>query len=82
VLPEPVVEQIWAAIESDPQTQIMVDMERLIVEVPSAGICEPFPMDAPTQHRFLEGLDDIGITMTHADAITEYENLRPVWLAR
>jgi 3-isopropylmalate/(R)-2-methylmalate dehydratase small subunit len=82
VLPEAVVEQIWSAIEADPETQIMVDMERLIVEVPSAGISESFPMDAPTQHRFLEGLDDIGITMTHADAITEYEKSRPVWLAR
>ena len=82
VLPEAIVEQIWSAIEADPETQIMVDMERLIVEVPSAGISESFPMDAPTQHRFLEGLDDIGITMTHADAITEYEKSRPVWLAR
>jgi 3-isopropylmalate/(R)-2-methylmalate dehydratase small subunit len=81
VLPEATVEQIWAAIEADPATQIMVDMERLLVEVPSAGISEPFPMDAPTQHRFLEGLDDIGITLTHADAIDEYEQRRPAWLA-
>jgi 3-isopropylmalate/(R)-2-methylmalate dehydratase small subunit len=80
VLPEAVVEQIWAAIEADPATQIMVDMERLLVEVPSAGISEPFPMDAPTQHRFLEGLDDIGITMAHAGAIDDYEQRRPAWM--
>lgn len=80
VLPEATVERIWDAIESDPQTVIVIDMERLVVEVPSIGLVEPFPMDAPTQHRFLEGLDDIGITLTHADEIDAYEARRPVWL--
>jgi 3-isopropylmalate/(R)-2-methylmalate dehydratase small subunit len=37
-------------------------------------------MDAPTQHRFLNGLDDIGITMTHADEIDAFEKSRPSWL--
>jgi 3-isopropylmalate/(R)-2-methylmalate dehydratase small subunit len=81
VLPEPVVEQIWSAIEADPATEIVVDVERLVVEVPAVGINEPFPMDAPTQHRFLEGLDDIGITLRSADAIDAYESSRPIWLA-
>jgi 3-isopropylmalate/(R)-2-methylmalate dehydratase small subunit len=81
VLSEDVVERIWAAIEADPDTQIVVDMERLLVEVPAAGIEEPFPMDGATQHRFLEGLDDIGITMSHADEITSFEATRPTWLS-
>ena len=34
------VEKIWAAIEADPATQIVVDMEQLRVEVPGAGIVE------------------------------------------
>ena len=80
VLPEPVVQQIWAAIETDPKTEIVVDLERLIVEVPAAGIVAEFPMEPPTQHRFLEGLDDVGITLTHADAIDAYETRRPAWM--
>jgi 3-isopropylmalate/(R)-2-methylmalate dehydratase small subunit len=81
VVPEATVEAIWSAIEAEPTTVIVVDVERLTVEVPSAGITSPFPMDAPTQHRFLEGLDDIGITLTHAGAIDEYEQARrPTWL--
>jgi 3-isopropylmalate/(R)-2-methylmalate dehydratase small subunit len=80
VLPEPVVEQIWAAIEADADTEIVVDMERLVVEVPAAGIVEPFHIDPATQHRFLNGLDDVGITMTHADEIADYESHRPAWL--
>ena len=82
VLPLETVEKLWAAIEADPSTEITVDMERLSVEAPAAGIAATFPMDAATQHRFLNGLDDIGITLGHADAITEFEKRRPAWLAR
>ena len=80
VLPEPTVEAIWAAIEADADTEIVVDVARLVVEVPAAGITEPFPMDPQTQHRFLNGLDDVGITLTHADEISAYETRRPSWL--
>jgi 3-isopropylmalate/(R)-2-methylmalate dehydratase small subunit len=80
VVSEATVEAIWAAIEADADTQIVVDMEQLTVEVPAAGIDEPFPMDPQTQHRFLNGLDDVGITLTHADAIDTYEAARPAWL--
>jgi 3-isopropylmalate/(R)-2-methylmalate dehydratase small subunit len=80
VVDESVVARIWAAIDADPKTEITVDMERLTVEVPAAGISATFPMDAPTQHRFLNGLDDIGITLTHADAISAFETKRPSYL--
>ena len=77
VLPEAIVTLIWEAIERDASTEITVDMERLKVEVPGAGIDESFPMDAPTRERFLHGLDDIGITLQHADAITAFAAARP-----
>jgi 3-isopropylmalate/(R)-2-methylmalate dehydratase small subunit len=80
VLPEVVVNRIQDAIEADPSLEIVVDMERLVVEVPSLGVTESFPMDASTQHRFLEGLDDIGITLTHAASVDSYEKKRPVWM--
>jgi 3-isopropylmalate/(R)-2-methylmalate dehydratase small subunit len=80
VLPEPTVQQIWAAIETDPATEIVVDVERRTVEVPAAGIVAEFPMDDATRHRFMEGLDDVGITLTHADEIDEFESHRPAWL--
>jgi 3-isopropylmalate/(R)-2-methylmalate dehydratase small subunit len=82
VLTQSAVEKLWEIIETNPNTEITVDMEKLLVEVPSAGFVESFPMDPPTQHRFLNGLDDIGITLTHADAITEFEKTRPSWLVR
>ena len=81
-LPIEAVEKIWAAIEADPKTNIVVDMERLIVEVPSIGLTESFPMEPQNQHRFLNGLDDIGITLSHADQITNFETSRPTWLSK
>ena len=80
VVPESVVQQIWDAIEADHTVEITIDVERLTVEVPSAGIVASFPMDPQTQHRFLHGLDDIGITLSHAAAIDTFEESRPAWL--
>ena len=80
VVPESTVEAIWDAIEADPLTSIVVDMAQRKVEVPAADIDEPFPMDDATQHRFLNGLDDIALTMTHVDEITSFETTRPAWM--
>ena len=80
VVPEVVVEAIWAAIEDNPQTSIVVDMKQRKIEVPAANIDERFPMDDATQHRFLNGLDDIALTMTHVDEITSFETTRPAWI--
>jgi 3-isopropylmalate/(R)-2-methylmalate dehydratase small subunit len=80
VLPEAVVMRLLAAIEADPTLDVTVDVEKLQVEVPALGITEKFPMDPSVQHRFLNGLDDVGITLTHADAITAFEKSRPAWM--
>ena len=82
VLSQAAVEKLWDVIESHPDTEITVDMERLLVEVPSIGFVESFPMDPPAQHRFLNGLDDIGITLTHTTKIDDFEKSRPSWLVR
>jgi 3-isopropylmalate/(R)-2-methylmalate dehydratase small subunit len=68
------------AVAEDPSLQITIDLERLRLEAPSAGIEASFPLDPFTQHRLLEGLDDIGLTLRFRDAITDYEATRPSWL--
>jgi 3-isopropylmalate/(R)-2-methylmalate dehydratase small subunit len=78
-LSDAAVTRIWEAIEADPSCTI--DMHRLTVEIPSANFTETFPMDSSTQERFLNGLDDIGITLAKADAISTFEATRPAWLA-
>jgi 3-isopropylmalate/(R)-2-methylmalate dehydratase small subunit len=79
-VPDAIVTRIWETIEADPDVEITVDMEQRIVEIPAIGLTEPFPIDDATQHRFLNGLDDIGITLTHADEIAGFEASRPSWL--
>jgi 3-isopropylmalate/(R)-2-methylmalate dehydratase small subunit len=72
--------QLLAAIEADPQLEITVDVERRVVAAPAIGVEVEFPLDDATQERFLEGLDDIGLTLRHADDISAYESTRPAWL--
>jgi 3-isopropylmalate/(R)-2-methylmalate dehydratase small subunit len=74
-----VAEALMRAVEADPTLEITVDVERRVVTAPAVGIEAPFPLDDATQERFLEGLDDIGITLRHVDEIDAYEATRPTW---
>ena len=78
-LSEDAVAKLWQIIETEPKTEITVDVERLTVEVPSCGISESFAMNPDTQNRFLNGLDDIAISLKHEAAISEFEKTRPSW---
>lgn len=78
-LSEETVAKLWQIIETDPKTEITVDVERLTVEVPSCGISEKFAMNPDTQNRFVNGLDDIAISLKHEAAISQFEKTRPSW---
>lgn len=80
LVPAEVGEALLRAIEADPTLEVTVDVDRRTLSAPAAGIECPFPLDDSTRHRFLEGLDDIGISLQHADAIGAYETTRPDWL--
>jgi 3-isopropylmalate/(R)-2-methylmalate dehydratase small subunit len=68
------------AVVDDPTLEITIDVERRTVEAPAAGLSGTFPLDDFTQYRLLEGLDDVGLTLQHADAITTFESSRPGYL--
>ena len=72
-------EALMRAVQADPTLEITIDVERRTISAPAVGIEASFPLDDATQERFLEGLDDIGITLRHADAIDAYEATRPSW---
>jgi 3-isopropylmalate/(R)-2-methylmalate dehydratase small subunit len=70
-----VVEQLWATIEADPGTKVTVDLENKTI---SAGdVSAPFDIDDYTRYRLLNGLDDVGITLSHEADISAYEATRP-----
>lgn len=80
-LSDKAVTNLWQIIEDDPQAEITIDVEKLLVEVPSCGLNEKFVMNADTQNRLLNGLDDITISLQHNDAINTFEKSRPNWFA-
>ena len=79
LLPQEVIERIWAAVEADPATEVTVDLVERQVRVPGAGVQVPFELDDYTRWRLMEGLDDIGLTLRHTDAIAEFEARRKPW---
>ncbi len=72
-----VVDRLWALVEADPSTPVTVDLEAR--EVRAGDLVAPFEIDDYTRWRLLEGLDDIGITLSHEDDIAAYEAERPAW---
>jgi 3-isopropylmalate/(R)-2-methylmalate dehydratase small subunit len=79
-LPEATVTALHDAIEADPGTEVVVDLDSRVVLAEAAGIKAPFEIDDYTRWRLMEGLDDIGLTLRHVDDITAFEHSRPSWL--
>ena len=79
-IPAAAASKLMAAVQADPDLEITVDVERLTVEVPAIGFEAGFDLESSTQQRFLQGLDDIGLTLRHTGAIDDYERQRLPWL--
>jgi 3-isopropylmalate/(R)-2-methylmalate dehydratase small subunit len=73
-----VVERLWDLIEEDPSTKVAVDLENRSIRAGTGetAVNDSFDIDDYTRWRLLEGLDDIGITLSSADAIDAYEAKR------
>jgi len=68
------------AVVADPSLELTIDVARGTVEAPAAGLGGSFPLDEFTRERFLNGWDDIGLTLRYGDAITAYERDRRPWM--
>jgi 3-isopropylmalate/(R)-2-methylmalate dehydratase small subunit len=77
-IPQPDIEALWAAIDADPTTVVTVDLESRTVSWGTTSV--GFEIDDYTRWRLLEGLDDIDLTLRHADEITQFEQRRPAWM--
>lgn len=74
------IELIWKQLETEPGTEVSVDLEEKTVTC--GALTVPFQIDDYVRWRLMEGLDDIGLTLQHEDAITAFEAKRPAWLPR
>ena len=76
-LPEKIVARLWDDIEDDPSLEVTVDLVDRQVRWP--GEVHDFDLDDYARWRLMEGLDDIGLTLQHTDAIDDYEARRVAW---
>ncbi|GAA3461716.1 3-isopropylmalate dehydratase small subunit [Saccharothrix longispora] len=72
------VELLWKVLENDPGTPVTVDLTNNTVT--AKDFTARFGIDEYTRWRLLEGLDDIALTLRHADEVTEFERGRAAWL--
>lgn len=69
------VERLFDEVEAQPGYKLDVDLEAKTVTTPSGEVIA-FELDDFRRHNLLRGLDDIGLTLQHADAIKAYEAKR------
>ncbi|MBW8805650.1 MAG: 3-isopropylmalate dehydratase small subunit [Catenulispora sp. 13_1_20CM_3_70_7] len=75
VLKQDDIELLWKLLENKPDAEVTVDLEAREVRV--EGHVFTFEVDDYTRWRLLEGLDDISLTLRHAEVIDEFETKRP-----
>jgi 3-isopropylmalate/(R)-2-methylmalate dehydratase small subunit len=75
VLDAPTIDRLFAAVEATPGFRLRVDLPAQEISTPEQEII-PFEVDAFRKDCLIRGLDDIGLTLEHADAIRDFEAQR------
>ena len=81
VLPEKTVRQLLDRAAEQPGYRLTIDLENQTV-ADERDTLASFDIDPAVKHRLLNGLDDIGLTLQHADDISSFEQRRPTFLPR
>ncbi|RRQ23389.1 3-isopropylmalate dehydratase small subunit [Guyparkeria sp. SCN-R1] len=71
-LKEDEVDSIFKAVEANPGLELEIDLPNQVVKAPNGSTYE-FEIDSFRKHCLIEGLDDIALTLEHADKIKAYE---------
>ena len=71
------VELLWKIMDERPGIELTVDLGTRTVT--AGDVTVPFDIDDYTRWRLMEGLDDIGLTLRKADAISDFEERRPAF---
>ncbi len=82
-LPEATVGTLFDEVAAFPGYELTVDLQRQVVIKPQGEEIK-FEVQAFRKHCLINGLDDIGLTLTHADKIKAFESKRLLekpWLA-
>jgi 3-isopropylmalate/(R)-2-methylmalate dehydratase small subunit len=74
------VDIIMQRMEEKPGAEVFVDLESQTVGIVGEEWKMHFDIDPFVKHCLLNGLDDIGLTLQHADEIGAFEKTRPGFL--
>lgn len=75
VLAADIVDKLFAEVAANVGYELDVDLEKQKIRKPD-GEEIAFEVDAFRKHCLINGLDDIGLTLQHVDAIAAYESRR------
>ncbi len=84
VLPETQVDRLFADAFVFPGFKLTIDLERQVVATTDGALVYAFDVEPFRKHCLLNGLDEIGLTLQHAEAIRAFETKRLAdqpWLA-
>lgn len=81
VLPDTIVRQLLDRASSEPNYRVTIDLDNQTVSDERDTLAQ-FEIDSAVKERLLHGLDDIGLTLKHADEIASYEARRAAYLPR
>jgi 3-isopropylmalate/(R)-2-methylmalate dehydratase small subunit len=82
VLPADVIDALFAQVEATPGYTLTVDLEKQLVQCPD-GKTLSFDVDPFRKECLVNGWDDIGLTLRHAEKIRTFEEKRRIeqpWL--
>ena len=81
VVVEPAIgTRLLEEVAKDPSLEITIDVAQGTLEVPALGLLVEFPLDEFTRARFLNGWDDIGLSLRYEDEIEAFEQARPPFM--
>ena len=72
ILPESVVDDLFRKTFANEGYKLTVNLAEQSISTPEGKVIN-FDIDAGLKDRLIQGLDEIGITLSNADAIREYE---------
>lgn len=75
VLNEETVDDLFNLVQQNSGYRLVVDLNNQLITMPD-GSTISFDVDGFRKHCLLQGLDDIGLTLQHVDAIRAYEKDR------
>jgi 3-isopropylmalate/(R)-2-methylmalate dehydratase small subunit len=76
VLAEPEVERLFHECNAFPGFRLIVDLDRQTVSTTDGAALMRFEVDPFRRYCLLNGLDEIGLTLRHADKIRAFEARR------